>query len=973
MHSVRPQVRFIGAFLAESRVGSRALAIGAAYVVGGILSIVTGLITSGPSGQTAVVWLPPGIALAALLVWGQAHWPGVWLGALVIDTLMAMHEAPSANTGTHVALAVSISIASALQAVVSCGLVRRWADPTLALDRARSVLRFLLCSAFASLISSSIGSLVLVGLGLRKAEDLAFDWSSWWISDTVSVFLVTPVLFSWIGAPVAIWRPRRWQLTIPLCVALTCVATAFVQANRLENERSRRDFERRTTELESAITRELGVVTEAAYVLRDLEEVASPIRATEFHVFASRLLSRSPSISGLAWVPRVAAEQREEHESASRLAGSADYRIRELDAAAQPVPAGARADYFPIQFAEPAADRITLIGFDEASLADRRKLLELGDHNRTLSMSEPIDFAGFASDRRGVLIVLPVFRSANASHAAAFVLSVLRIAPLMRRVSRLGGAVGLHLSLRDERAPPAQQLLFANTEAAASADRIPYRAQRTFALGGRVWNLDVLPTPAHLGAHRSWLSAAVSVIGLMLSALLCGFLLVTSGRSANTQQLVTERTRELSHANAELLAEIETHRRTELALTESEARWQFALEEASEGVWEWRVSEHYLFWSPRLMQVLGYAPGELANTIDKWRSCIHPDDLPAAQAQLNRHLRGETQAFVHEGRLRRKDGSWIWLLTHAKVVARDAKGRPLRVIGTQTDIGERKHWEEELKAHRERLEVLVHERTAELEIAKATAERANHAKSEFLANMSHELRTPMHAILAYARLGLDKALEPKSSEYMQRIHDSGERLLKLLNDLLDLSKLESNATRIDFAPCDLERIAAEVAREIEPLIRGKQLALAIERASDCESCVAHVDRNRIAQMFHNILANAVRFSANGGVLSVRFALAQLPVQGAGSESAARPALEVTFRDEGVGIPEAELEQIFDKFVQSSKTRTNAGGTGLGLAICKEIAELHDGTISARNNPTRGAAFVVTIPFRTPLANAGQAA
>jgi PAS domain S-box-containing protein len=293
----------------------------------------------------------------------------------------------------------------------------------------------------------------------------------------------------------------------------------------------------------------------------------------------------------------------------------------------------------------------------------------------------------------------------------------------------------------------------------------------------------------------------------------------------------------------------------------------------------------------------------------------------------------------------------------------DADGRVAMTVGVSRDMSERKLAEAELGAYRDQLERLVRERTGELEVAKSIAENANRAKSAFLANMSHELRTPMHAILAYARLGLDRSVEPKLTSFLRRIIESGERLLILLNELLDLSKLEAGRMHIDLVTSDLEQIVRDVMLEIEPFVASKRLVFQLERAPGCDSCMASVDRKLMAQAFHNILANAVRFSPEEGTLGVRFASVELAPSPGADDGHARPALEVAFRDDGVGIPETELESIFDKFVQSSKTRTNAGGTGLGLAITRQIAELHHGDVRARNNATRGATFVMTIPLR----------
>jgi signal transduction histidine kinase len=261
---------------------------------------------------------------------------------------------------------------------------------------------------------------------------------------------------------------------------------------------------------------------------------------------------------------------------------------------------------------------------------------------------------------------------------------------------------------------------------------------------------------------------------------------------------------------------------------------------------------------------------------------------------------------------------------------------------------------------RDMLERLVSERTAEIEVAVATAERANQAKSEFLANMSHELRTPLHAILAYARLGMEGLEEGKLLDYLNRIVGSGDRLLLLLNDLLDLSKLEAGRMQLALDSYDLEQLAREIAAELDALFGEKQLTVDYVRAGDCDSCVVEVDPVRIGQVFHNILANAIRFSPPGGRLELRFSRAELPAYE--RRGVTVPALEIALRDQGVGIPPGEQEQIFDKFVQSSTTRTTAGGTGLGLAICRQIMLLHHGRISAFNNEDAGATLLVTVPI-----------
>ncbi len=277
--------------------------------------------------------------------------------------------------------------------------------------------------------------------------------------------------------------------------------------------------------------------------------------------------------------------------------------------------------------------------------------------------------------------------------------------------------------------------------------------------------------------------------------------------------------------------------------------------------------------------------------------------------------------------------------------------------------------EELIRAHRDDLQTLVDERTAELLQAKESAEAANLAKSEFLANISHELRTPMHAILSFARLGRQKISAggtpaAKLNQYFQRIDQSGARLLRLLNDLLDLAKLESGRMTYDMGAHDLRALADDVALELRELATGKGVALVVEKPAF--ECIAWCDPVRVGQVLRNLLANAVKFTPEGGKVRFVFAIGELLDGHPADERATyRAALQVSVVDEGTGIPESELDAVFDKFIQSSKTKSGAGGTGLGLSICKEIVRYHGGRIWAGNNPEGGAIVSLLLPLHLP--------
>ncbi|BEV72838.1 MULTISPECIES: ATP-binding protein [unclassified Paludibacterium] len=317
------------------------------------------------------------------------------------------------------------------------------------------------------------------------------------------------------------------------------------------------------------------------------------------------------------------------------------------------------------------------------------------------------------------------------------------------------------------------------------------------------------------------------------------------------------------------------------------------------------------------------------------RQFYQSDEQYDRTGRLLYHLLNEGKVVTTELQLQTGRGKLIWVRLHGKALNPAVPG--LGTIWVYQDFSAERAAEDALRA------------------AKELAEETSRTKTEFLANMSHELRTPMHAILGFAEMGqsrADQSGQEKIQQYFKRILSSGNRLLSLLNDLLDLAKMEVGRMEYNLQEDDLPRHLRDVCDELTGMAEGT--GIHIELDADPQPLLATFDSVRIGQVLRNLLTNAIKFSPPDSTIKVEARL--LP--GAGF-----PLAQVRVIDQGPGIPPSELESIFDKFIQSSSTKTGAGGTGLGLAICREIIHAHQGEIRADNAAEGGAIFSFTFPQR----------
>lgn len=294
-----------------------------------------------------------------------------------------------------------------------------------------------------------------------------------------------------------------------------------------------------------------------------------------------------------------------------------------------------------------------------------------------------------------------------------------------------------------------------------------------------------------------------------------------------------------------------------------------------------------------------------------------------------------------------------------KPVIREEVAARIKVHLVNAELNRRFAW----RNRRLKREV-VHRKLVEQELQKvlSMATSANAAKSNFLANISHELRTPMHAIRSFARLGIDKAdtaAREKLARYFSRIDVSSQRLLGLINNLLDLSKLEAGSMDFDKEENDLAQVVAVAHDELRGLLDEKSLNLNSNTPE--RPITAQFDFDKTLQVVRNLISNAIRFAPEGSAIEIQVGETVMESSDHPDDGAMVPAVYLTVSDRGEGISPGEIDTVFDKFVQAAGVRSAKGGTGLGLAICDELVRGHGGNIWAENNVDGGARFTFVIP------------
>jgi PAS domain S-box-containing protein len=436
------------------------------------------------------------------------------------------------------------------------------------------------------------------------------------------------------------------------------------------------------------------------------------------------------------------------------------------------------------------------------------------------------------------------------------------------------------------------------------------------------------------GTQTYWLSVMVSFLGMAESQRPQFSYIVRDVSESKRLEAECQRS-EAEYQRAERISQ-------ELKLLET------ILEIILAGYWDWDLISNQEYLSPGFKRMFGYEDHELPNAPESWQQLIFPEDFSLLLDCFERHVQSHgVIPYSSEVRYRHKDGSIVWVICSGQVIEWDLEGRPRRMIGCHINISDLKR--QELR----------------LQQAMESAEAANLAKSIFLANMSHELRTPLNVILGFAQvMAHDTSLTSNQREDLQTIRRSGDHLLSLINDVLDLSKIEAGHCTLEAIGFDLIALLQTLHSMMTERATAKYLQFEFDIAPAVPQFVI-ADEKKLRQILLNLLSNAIKFTDRGSVM-LRVNVSEFAATHPSlSLSAHRPfLLRFEVIDTGIGIAASDQSRIFDAFVQAEAGKRSVNGTGLGLTISRKLLELMHGEISVSSVPNIGSTFAFTIPVHS---------
>lgn len=873
-----------------------------------------------PPSYASPLYPSAGLALAAVLVFGQPALGGVALGAFLVNVVLSA----SRQQVDMAALVVPVTIAagSALQAALGAALIRRYVRQPLVLASPREIVRSgALGALVACLVAPSVATLALLGANAVRADQALATWATWWVGDTLGVLIGAPLALTVIGRPRAEWVPRRRTVGVPLALATALLAAATLVVARWDQERAERAFRHDASQLVGDIETRLRKPLHAVQALHSAYLAAGGLDEARLRAALEWWLSQPLELQAGGLSLRVPRSEVPLFVGRVREEGERQYRVFEREGAAA---AAQDEDVLAMRLITPREGNASALGVNALSIPAVRDAVLRTRDNGEPAMSAAFELTQAVTGETGFVVYQAVYegRPTTLAERRARWRGVLFVTVRAEKLFAGAGAgeqAYLRWCLVDTTAGAERQRLAGTAGCGAAPSGGPELVEQ-LDFGQRSLELRVHADPALLPSRHDSNAWLFSVAGMLSAALLGALLLTVTGRARRIQVAVDART-------AELRREVRDRTQAEHALRDSEARLRSLLDNVPLGVMFLDAQGRVVEVNPQLAQMLERPAAQLLQST--WAEISHPEEQAENGREIARLLSGELAVSRRALRLLRGDGGMLWVRVHLTVL-RDGEGPPTRLAGAVEDITEHLRLEESQRA--------LHQ-----------AEVASRAKSEFVSRMSHELRTPLNAMIGFAQLlGMDRspALAQHQHDWAGQIQRAGWHLLEMINDTLDLARIESGAVQLVTRPLDLPSLVTASMALVGSAAKSRRVMLQTDFAPTAMAVLG--DETRVKQVLTNLLSNAVKYNREGGVVLV-------------STARQGDAVEVAVRDTGLGMTAEQLAALFQPYNRLGREASGIEGTGIGLVISRRLAELMGGALGVESRAGEGSVFTLRLP------------
>jgi len=871
---------------------SRIFLLAIAYLLAGRLALLLAI----PPGFATAIFPPLGISLAAVLLWGNPLLLGVFIGSVLLNTSMAL------SSGAHfgmpiIAVAAEIALGSCCATWIGASAIRKFIGfPNELLDEWSIFLFFILGGPIASSVSATVGVASLCLNGVIPFSNVIYSWITWWTGDTIGVLIAAPFMFIIFAQPRQLWRSRLKTVGIPLLLSCALVVNVFIVASHSEQQKIERAFQESAKEIADNLFSGFSKHIDALIPLKGLYIASDSVSAEDFRLFTAGLISGENGIAALSWDQKVLDSERKAYEQQLITQGFQDFRISERNSDNELVRAPTHDQYVVVTYIEPYSKNSLAHSFNVISESSRKNAIAFANNTGMPAMTAPLRLLQ-TNNELSYLIFMPVYQTLDVPKSTemreqllrGYVTALVKVNRQLEIIHNKFPKADFVIRLDDITDTQNPINVFQDTATVSAVSQL-YTWSLQQNIAGRDLRISVTPTERYIDKQLSTQSWYVLVGGLLFCSLLGGFLLLVTGRTQYITSLVERRTLELESILDEAVEAI-------IIINDNGD-----IERANPAACRlFKIDERQLI-------------GRNSESI-----------IPILYELL----------FTSDQEYTRSGNRSIWKAIETLGVCQDGTKLPIEIGVSKVDLPDRRIYT-----------CLIHDIAARKKVDKL--------KNEFVSTVSHELRTPLTSITGALGLlvgGAIPEIPVKAMDLLVIAKNNAERLGRLVNDILDIEKLEFGKLQLDIADCE----ANDLMRQAIDQNAGYAIKYGVRLVLDNQAIATKkitilVDQDRFLQVMSNLISNAVKFSNMDGLVTV---------------SAKITGSDITFyiEDFGAGVPEEFRKKIFQKFAQADSSDTRKrDGTGLGLSISRVIVERMGGSIDYTTEIDKGSIFFFSIPI-----------